>query len=241
MEQRLQKILSAQGIASRRDAEEMILQGRVKVNGEAAVLGQRANPESDSIEVDGVLIQARPPLVYIMLNKPEGYVTTMRDEKGRKTVRDLISGVKETLHPVGRLDINSSGLLLMTNDGDLTNRLTHPSFGVKKMYKVWVEGEDIQGSAESMSRKMMIDGYEISPAQIKIMGVTGNKGVLTVTIHEGRNRQVRKMCGIASLSVKRLVRIAEGELKLGDLQRGKWRYLKDDEIKYLQNLKNRIE
>lgn len=236
MEDRLQKIMSAHGAASRRDAEKLIREGKVTVNGEKAILGQKANPEIDRIEIDGKTLKTRAPRVYIMLNKPEGVVTTMRDERGRKTVRDLTSDAGAALYPVGRLDLDSGGLLLMTNDGELTNRLTHPSFGVEKVYRVWVSGGDIEGAAKTMSGKMLIDGYEIMPASVKIVEARGHTGIIEVGIKEGRNRQVRKMCRVAGLSVKRLVRISEGKLRLGDLEKGRWRYLRDDEIEYLESI-----
>jgi len=235
--ERIQKLISAAGLASRRAAEKMIIDGRVKVNGVTAVLGQRADPSTDIITVDGSTLPAPARLVYIMLNKPRGYVTTLRDEKERKTVADLVSDAGTRLSPVGRLDMDSEGLLIMTNDGETANALMHPSHKVKKTYLVTVTGGDIDGAVRLMSGEMVIDGYKISPAKVKIASKGKNSAVFSVTIGEGRNRQVRKMCSQAGLTVKRLQRISQGELSLGDLPLGKWRFLSEDEIEYLNSIK----
>ena len=229
MKERLQKILSAHGIASRREAEVLIKDGRVSINGVTAALGQSADPGTDIIAVDGVEIPPVSQHVYIMLNKPLGYVTTMRDEQGRKTVIDLLDEVPVRVHPVGRLDINSEGLLILTNDGEFTNKLTHPSNEKEKTYRVTVEG-DVRSAIAPLSEPMCIDGYQIKPAKVKVINVHESGGTLEITVHEGRNRQIRKMCTQVSLEVSKLERVSVGGLSLGSLKRGKWRYLTSDEI-----------
>ena len=231
MKERLQKLISSAGLASRRAAEGMIAAGRVTVNGLPVVLGQRADPAADEIRVDGVLLRAGGEKVYIMLNKPRGYVTTLSDERGRPTVAELAADAGERLYPVGRLDYNSEGLLLMTNDGALANALTHPSHGIAKTYLTEVAG-DIEAALPLLRGPMEIDGRPIRPAEVTRAG----EHTLYVTIREGRNRQVRKMCALAGLSVRRLTRIAEGPLRLGALPSGKWRRLTENEISSLQNL-----
>lgn len=233
MKQRLQKIISGYGIASRRAAETMIMQKRVTVNGIAAKLGDTADPDTDMICVDQKPIAREPERLYIMLNKPRGYVTTMSDEKGRKTVYDLVMGLKERVYPVGRLDMDSEGLLILTNDGAAANRLMHPSSEVQKTYHVWVEGNI---DAIALSRPMVIDGYPIRPAQVRIINQSDGGGKLEIGIFEGRNRQIRKMCGQCGLKVKRLKRVSEGKLHLGTLETGRWRLLTEDEKNYIKNL-----
>jgi len=236
MQERLQKIISGYGIASRREAEKLIAEGVVKVNGNQAVLGSKADPEKDKIEVRGVLLTDPGARVYIMLHKPRGFITTMSDELGRKTVLDLVSDCPARVYPVGRLDNNSEGLLLMTNDGTVANALMHPKFEVTKTYMVKVSGSDIDTSVARLGDDMIIDGYKTAPASVKILEKIGDDATLTITIHEGRNRQVRKMCEQVNLTVKRLKRVAEGKLLLGELRYGKWRYLTESEIKYLQSI-----
>ena len=231
MSERLQKLISSAGLASRRAAEELIAAGRVTVNGLPAVLGQRADPSADEICVDGVPLCAGVEKVYIILNKPRGYVTTLSDERGRATVAELAAGAGKRLYPVGRLDYNSEGLLLMTNDGALANALTHPSHGIGKTYLTEVAG-DIESALPLLRGPMEIDGRRVRPAEVARAG----EHTLYITIREGRNRQVRKMCAQAGLSVRRLTRIAEGPLHLGDLPAGKWRRLTENEIKALKNL-----
>lgn len=231
MLEKLQKILSSCGVASRRASEELIIAGRVTVNGNKSALGDRADFNSDKIEVDGVEIGSKPDKLYIMLNKPRGYVTTTKDEKGRRTVTDLVG--EHNVYPVGRLDMNSEGLLILTNDGEAANRLMHPSNEIEKEYLVWVTG---QGDINSLSEPIVIDGYRISPPKVKLLRNDGQTMLLRITIHEGRNRQIRRMCEIADLKVVRLKRIAEGELVLGELEKGKWRFLAPDEIAYLKRL-----
>ena len=236
MQERLQKIISAHGLASRREAEKLISDGKVQVNGSVAKLGEKADPEKDRIEVRGIMLGARGKRVYIMLHKPRGYVTTMSDELGRKTVVDLVSDCPERVYPVGRLDYNSEGLLIMTNDGDVANALMHPSFEITKTYLTKVSGKDIDSSVAAMGEELTIDGRRIKAASIKFIEKIGEEASLYITIKEGRNRQVRKMCEMTGLAVKRLKRVSEGKLLLGDLKYGKWRYLSEAEIKYLRSI-----
>lgn len=237
MKERLQKLISSAGLASRRAAEELIKQGRVKVNGETASLGMSADPELDDIRVNGKRLRISGTRVYIMLNKPRGYVTTLSDEKGRKTVAELVKGAGRRLYPVGRLDLNSEGLLIMTDDGEAANALMHPSHEVGKTYRVTVSGREPEAAVRELEALREVEGEPIRPAQVSLAGETGEgKYMLDVTIHEGRNRQVRKMCAAAGLEVRRLVRIAEGELSLGGLQTGKWRRLTSEELDWLLKL-----
>ena len=230
MSEKLQKIIASAGLMSRRAAEEYLAAGRVSVNGRTAALGDRADPESDRICVDGEPLPSQGEKVYLMLHKPRGYVCTLSDEKGRRTVAELVSGAGTRVYPVGRLDLNSEGLLLMTNDGDFANRVMHPSHEVSKTYHIWVEGGELDSAAERLSRPMTIDGYAIRPAQVELLRKTEHGLCLAVTIHEGRNRQVRKMCEQCALHVSRLLRVREGSLKLGDLPAGRWRMLTKEEI-----------
>ncbi len=231
LKERLQKILSARGVASRRAAEEMIKAGRITVNGETALLGATADPDTDEICLDGKLLPSQGAHVYIMLHKPRGYVTTLSDERGRKTVADLVNcGTR--VYPVGRLDYDSEGLLLLTNDGDFANRLMHPRQEVDKIYQVWVTGYHDAAPA-LLGRPIELDGYRIKKPDVKLLWADGTKAKFLVTVHEGRNRQVRRMCEAAGLQVNRLRRVAEGKLQLGELPPGKWRYLTDNEVKSL--------
>jgi 23S rRNA pseudouridine2605 synthase len=212
----------------------MIAQGRVTVNGVTALLGQSADDEQDLILLDGVPLPKQPECVYIMLNKPRGYVTTLSDEKNRKTVAQLVQDCGVRVYPVGRLDYNSEGLLIMTNDGNLTNKMTHPSNEKTKTYVVSVKG-DISGAQARLSMPMLVDGYRIQPAQVKMLAKRDNRADFEITIHEGRNRQIRKMCQQCGLSVTRLVRIKEDGLELGNLETGKWRYLTENEKMHILN------
>ncbi|MBR2583110.1 MAG: rRNA pseudouridine synthase [Oscillospiraceae bacterium] len=241
MEERLQKIISAAGLASRRAAEELIASGRVCVNGAVASLGDKADPARDRITVDGKSLAPAEEKVYIMLNKPRGYVTTLSDEKGRRTVVDLVDEIGLRLYPVGRLDMNSEGLLIMTNDGELADRLMHPRGGAEKCYRTTVTGTDIPAAAEKLKESMTIDGYQTRGARVEIERLTDNGGVLLITIGEGRNRQVRKMCEQVGLRVTRLCRISEGALKLGDLKSGRWRELTRAEIALLKQTEHKDE
>lgn len=232
MEERLQKILSRCGVASRRAAEEMIVQRRVRVNGNTAMLGDTADAEQDVIEVDGKRIARERARVYLMLNKPRGYVTTLSDEKGRRDVSELVADCGARVYPVGRLDLNSEGLLLMTNDGALANRLMHPKNEIEKSYLVWVSGYH-DGCERTMAQPIEIDGRKTSPAEVKLLHRDGEIALLSFTIHEGRNRQIRRLCEAAGVRVTRLRRTAEGTLELGELASGKWRELTMEEIETL--------
>lgn len=229
MIQRLQKILSERGVASRRKAEEMILNGRVSVNGITAALGESADPQTDVILVDGKPIPSPPDHVYILLNKPRGYVTTVSDEKGRKNVIQLVADCGARVYPVGRLDYDSEGLLILTNDGEFANSVMHPKHEVEKTYEVWVTGYREEATT-LLRRPIELDGYRIRPPKVKLIGSREDRAKYLVTIHEGRNRQVRRMCQKAGMQVTRLRRIREGGLELGQLPVGKWRYLTEDEL-----------
>ena len=235
MQQRLQKIISSAGVASRRASEAMIRAGRVTVNGAVALLGSSADPEVDSIAIDGIVLTIPEDKTYVMLNKPRGYVTTMHDEKNRHTVTELIKDVGVRLYPVGRLDMESEGLLIFTNDGETANRLIHPAHHIKKTYLTWVSGADLDTAVAMLRTEMEIDGYRIQPAEVEIQK-RASPSRIAITIGEGRNRQVRKMCAKAGLCVHRLLRISQGALQLGELESGKWRYLTEAEIRYLQTL-----
>lgn len=234
MEERLQKLLSAAGVCSRRAAEGYITAGRVTVNGEPAELGRRADPDRDDIRVDGKSLATRAEPVYLLLNKPRGYVTTLSDERGRRTVADLVADCGVRVYPVGRLDLDSEGLLLMTNDGDLMQRLLHPSREVSKTYRVSVYGRVI-GAAERLSAITDLEGERIRPAQVEVLRQQSQTAELSITIHEGKNRQIRRMCAACGLTVKRLRRVREHTLELGDLPVGKWRHLAAEEVAALKN------
>lgn len=214
---------------SRRAAEEYISSGRVSVNGRVASLGDKADSEHDTILVDGKPLQNTAERVYVMLNKPKGYVTTMSDEKGRRDVTELVRPLGR-IYPVGRLDMYSEGLLIMTNDGEFANRLMHPSHNFLKTYRTWVKGEDVGLAVEYLRGELDIGDYIVRAENVDIERLIPGGAVLLITIGEGRNRQVRKMCQCCGLKVTRLVRISEGELELGDLPVGKWRRLTDDEV-----------
>ncbi len=223
MAERLQKWIAARGVASRRAVETMIREGRVQVNGTPASLGMCVGP-GDEVRIDGRPVQERPPMRYLMLHKPRGYVTTLSDERGRPTVAQLVAGCGERVYPVGRLDYDSEGLLLLTNDGALTQRLTHPAHEVDKVYELRVKDYTDAGLAR-LREPMTLDGHRLRPAQVQLLEVTDGRARLRMTIHEGRNRQVRRMCQQAGMTVLRLRRVAEGPLQLGALPPGKWREL----------------
>ena len=233
MTQRLQKILSARGIASRRSAEDMIAAGRVSVNGRIALLGESADPDTDDIRVDGRPLPDSQAPVYILLHKPRGYVTTLSDEKDRPTVAQLVEDCGVRVYPVGRLDYDSEGLLLLTNDGEFANALMHPKHLVEKTYEVWVNGYRA-GCETQLQQPIVFDGYRIKPPKVRLLWAEGDTAKFSVTIHEGRNRQIRRMCQAAQLYVTRLRRIREGKLELGNLAKGKWRYLTEQEQKDLR-------
>ena len=236
MKERLQKLISGAGFASRRAAEEMILTGRVTVNGEPAVLGMAADPDEDVITVDGTPLRAPKEHMYVMLNKPRGYVTTLSDERGRRTVAELVRGAGRRLYPVGRLDLNSEGLLIMTDDGEAANALMHPAHEVEKVYNVTVRGKVTPRQVAAMESLRAVNGKPISPAGIRLLSSDEEKSRLRFVIHEGRNRQVRRMCESVGLTVTRLVRTAEGSLKLGTLPVGRWRCLTKEEVGFIQGL-----
>ena len=230
MKERIQKILSSRGVCSRRTAEEYLKQGRVAVNGVTAGLGDQADPDTDRITVDGTPIAAADRRTYLMLHKPRGYVTTLSDERGRKNVAQLVADCGARVWPVGRLDMDSEGLLILTDDGDLTNHLTHPRHEVEKEYLAWVRGEVTSVALEALSKPMELDGQQLRSAKVKRLG----ENLLDIVIHEGKNRQVRRMCASVGLEVTRLRRVREGDLHLGELPKGKWRMLTEEEICGLQ-------
>jgi len=230
--ERLQKIIAARGLCSRRQAEKWIEEGRVRVNGNTARLGDTADVTEDVIEVDGKRIPKAGKKVYLMLNKPRGFVTTLSDEKGRKNAAELVAGCGVRVYPVGRLDMDSEGLLLFTNDGEFANLMMHPSHEIDKVYRVWVTNFTPE-KLEALKEPIELDGYRIKKPRVRPVRTEPTRAILDVTIHEGRNRQVRRMCQAAGLEVARLVRIAEGGLRLGDLKSGTWRYLEPRELALL--------
>ena len=234
MTERLQKLIAQAGMASRRQAEEWIEKGRVTVNGHVAVLGEKADPKTDLIAVDGKQILGVEKKITVLLNKPRGYISTLSDPKGRRLVTDLIPEISERLYPVGRLDFNTEGLLLLTNDGELSLRLTHPRHHVSKTYLVKVRGVLSDTMAGKLSQGVVIDGYKTAPAKVDHNRMVGTHSWFELTIREGKNRQVRKMCEAIGLSVVRLKRIRVGFLDLGDLPVGKYRFLTGPEIERLK-------
>ncbi len=233
MAERLQKILSARGIASRRAAEQMITEGRVLLNGSPAALGMTADPETDEILVDGKPLPRENSSVYILLNKPRGFVTTLSDEKGRRTAAELVADCGTRVYPVGRLDMDSEGLLLFTNDGEFANTMMHPKHEVDKTYLAWVTGFS-EAAFEALKMPITLDGYTIRVPKLRLVKARGDQAQVEITIHEGRYRQVRRMCQAAGMHVTRLRRIREGSLILGDLPVGKWRHLTPQEIARLK-------
>ena len=234
---RLQKILAQAGVASRRAAERLIVEGRVTVDGATVrELGTRADPAAEDVRVDGRRIRIDPVRRYILLHKPAGYVTTRHDPQRRRTVMDLLAGVRESLHPVGRLDYDTEGLLLLTNDGDLTARLTHPRHGVERTYEARVTGQPDEGALDRLRRGVPLDGRRTLPADVVLLNPErrGRSGVLRLTIREGRNRQVRRMCEAVGVPVRRLVRTRIGTLVDRKLGPGEWRELTQDEVRALE-------
>ena len=233
MQERIQKIIAASGVCSRRNAEKLISEGKVRVNGMVVSIGDKADADSDVIEVNGKTISGSSKY-YIMLNKPRGYITTLDDEKDRKTVAELVD-VGTRVHPVGRLDYNSEGLLIMTNDGELTYRLTHPSGEIPKGYIVTVRGK-LEDALTTLKSPIEIDGKMTRSAEVSVLRENSEGGLLHITIHEGRNRQIRRMCEAADLRVLRLKRVSIGDLVLDKMPAGRWRHLTDNEVKYLKSL-----
>ncbi|MBR4015691.1 MAG: rRNA pseudouridine synthase [Anaerotignum sp.] len=238
MEERLQKFLAEAGVASRRKAEELIVAGKIKVNGKTVTeLGTKIDPRKDEITYLGKKISTKETKhIYIMLHKPEGYVTTAKEQFGRPAVLDLIKGVEERIFPVGRLDYDTSGLLLLTNDGDLTYKLTHPKHDVDKTYIARIYGTPTEMDLQKFRRGVFVDGKRTKPAKIQILEKGERICTVEIIIHEGRNRQVRKMCEAIKHPVAQLKRVATGDLKLGDLPKGKFRHLTEKEVKYLKSL-----
>jgi 23S rRNA pseudouridine2605 synthase len=228
MSERLQKLIAAAGVCSRRAAEKLLEEGRVSVNGRTAALGDRADAACDRIEVDGQPLPRPPRPVYLMLNKPRGYVTTLSDEYGRRTAADLVAGCGTRVFPVGRLDRDSEGLLLFTNDGAWMQAILHPRNEIDKVYEVTVSGA-LEGAAARLAALRELEGEPIRPAGVEELRREGGRLLLRVTIHEGKNRQIRRMCASCGLEVLRLRRIQEHTLRLGDLKSGAWRYLTQEE------------
>lgn len=231
MQERLQKILSQAGVASRRESETIIQQGRVAVNGVVVTeLGTKADPDQDSITVDGKELIISEKRVYILLYKPVGYMTTMKDPEGRPIVTDLLKGVKERVYPIGRLDYNTEGLLLLTNDGALANLLMHPSHEVDKGYLVRVSGKVSESQMEKLAKGVMLEDGMTAPAKVLPVSESENNSWISITIHEGRYRQVRRMCEAVGLSVVRLKRSRYDFLEIGDLKPGEFRFLSPEEV-----------
>ncbi|MDD5886758.1 MAG: pseudouridine synthase [Oscillospiraceae bacterium] len=233
-EERLQKYMAECGIASRRKSEELIRAGKVMVNGEPAEIGRKIDPNRDVVTVDGRKVRHEQKHVYLMLNKPRGFISTMSDEYDRRCVAELVADVGTRVYPVGRLDRDSEGLLLFTNDGKLANQLMHPSRHVPKTYRVTVRPEVTDDMITTMMTGMMLDGKQTLPADVKVLVKEPDRTVLEVTICEGRNRQIRRMCEQLGLEVARLKRISEGPVKLGMLKLGTWRELTPEEVRALK-------
>ncbi|HRS22005.1 MAG TPA: pseudouridine synthase [Clostridia bacterium] len=237
MAERLQKVMAEYGVASRRKSEEMIYAGKVKVNGRLVTEpGLKIDKDRDVIEVDGNIIKSPEKKIYILLNKPSGYITSVKDQFGRPTVLDLLKGISSRVFPIGRLDYDTEGLLILSNDGELTYRITHPKHSIDKTYRALVRGEVKGEDIKIFERGMAIEDYITAPAKMEIVRYSKGNSVIDITIHEGRNRQVRKMCSAIGHEVIRLRRIKIGDIGLGGLKTGEWRYLKDSEIRYLKEL-----
>ena len=232
MEVRVQKIIADAGVCSRRKAEELIAEGKVKVNGHPATIGQKADPYRDHITVGGEKIPSpgEQRSVYLMLYKPRGYLTAMSDDRGRKCVSELVADVPERVYPVGRLDLNSEGLVIMTNNGEFANLITHPSHEIPKCYRVTVRDRVTEEQQIALATGVEIDGRKTAPAEVKVVTEEEGRTVMLITIIEGRNREIRRMCEAVGLEVSRLKRISIGTLKLGMLQPGKYRELTDEEV-----------
>ena len=239
---RLQKFFTENNIMSRRNAEKVIEAGNVKINGVIAKLGDKVDPENDTVTFNGKVIKSTSgsDKRYIILNKPLGYVCTVSDEKGRNTVMELVKDVGQRVYPVGRLDMYSEGLLILTNDGELTNRLTHPKGNMPKTYSVVIKGDISPETLSRITSPMEIDGYKLKPVKVRIISVKHGATNTLFTLSEGRNRQIRKMCELCGLTIMRLTRISIGSLKLGELERGKWRNLTAAEVDYLSGKKDKI-
>ncbi len=234
---RLQKMLADCGVASRRKSEDLIRNGQVKVNGKVAEIGDKVDPYSDKVYVRGkrVTAAAKPKHRYIMLNKPRGYVTTMSDERGRKCIAELITDIEERVYPIGRLDKDSEGMLLLTNDGEFANHIMHPKKHVNKVYRVTVRPTITEEMIEKLQTGIVLDGRKTAPAQVRVVTKQEGRVVLEIVIREGRNRQIRRMCESLGLEVARLKRTAVGTVKLGGLKQGMYRDLSADEVKRLSH------
>ncbi|MBZ9608236.1 rRNA pseudouridine synthase [Clostridium estertheticum] len=236
MEERLQKFMASCGVASRRKCEEIITAGRVKVNDLMVTeLGHKVDPEKDRVHVDNKIINMEENKVYIALNKPEGIVSTVKDEKERKTILDLVK-VKERIYPIGRLDYDTCGLIILTNDGDIYNKVIHPRQAINKVYLAILEGCPNEEEISKFCNGIDIEGYITAKADLQINKRVGFNCRATITIHEGKNRQIRKMCDAIGHPVIALKRVSVGNILLGDMEKGSWRNLTEDEIKYLKNL-----
>lgn len=236
---RINKYIASCGVASRRKAEELILNKKVKVNGRLIEeLSFQVDEYKDTVEVDGVKISLDEETVYILLNKPEGYITTVKDQFDRESVLDLVTDIKERVYPIGRLDYETSGLLLLTNDGDLTYKLTHPKHEVDKTYVARVKGKLTPDEIKMFKSGLKIEDYVTAPAKLKVIRYDEktNVSLLEIKIHEGKNRQVRKMCKAINHPVLRLKRTAMGKIRIGECEIGKYRYLTEDEVKYLKSI-----
>ena len=238
---RLQKYISDCGVLSRRASEEAIRRGEITVNGEPAEIGSKITPGRDEVRYKGrKVLMHRRGHTYIMLNKPAGYVTTTSDEKGRPCVTDLVKGAGRRVYPVGRLDMASEGLLLLTDDGELTEKLTHPSHRIPKIYNVKLEGEITEEQYKELLSPMEIDGYKIEPVYSEVLSRKDGRTLLQMTLYEGRNRQIRKMCEKVGLEVRYLKRIAIGQLTLGHLKKGEWKYLTSEQVAYLKEASKNV-
>lgn len=233
---RLQKYMALSGVASRRKSEELIAAGKVRINGKVAKLGDKVNPKTDKVTLSGKRLVKEKKSVYIMLNKPRGYITTMSDERDRKCVASLVGDIKERIYPVGRLDRDSEGLLLLTNDGEFANALTHPSMHIPKTYRVTIRPEITKEQETTFRNGIEIDGRMTAPADIKVISAEENRTVVEVVLYEGRNRQIRKMFESMNIEVARLKRIKLGKLKLGSLKPGAYRELSAEEVELLMEL-----
>lgn len=233
---RISKYFTDCGVMSRRAADAAVERGEVKINGATAELGQKVTPGVDTVTWKGkrILPPATPAKMTVMLNKPRGYLTTLSDDKGRHTVAELVADAGVRLYPVGRLDMDTDGLLILTNDGELANQLAHPSHEVKKVYLAYVEGHVTAEQMTGLTRPIEIDGKMTSPAEVRKAAQTPYETALEITIHDGRNRQVRRLCEREGLYVRKLTRVAEGSLLLGNLEEGKWRRLNQKEIRQLK-------
>lgn len=236
---RLQKYLSECAVASRRKAEELIASGKVKVNGRVAQVGDKIDPGRDTVTVFGKKVQHTEQPVYLLLHKPRGYITTLSDDRGRKCVTDLLRDVPQRVYPIGRLDKDSEGLLLLTNDGEFANLMMHPSHHIPKYYRVTVRPSVSDAQIAQMAQGMMIDGRQTAPAKVRVLEKQEGRVVLEIVLYEGRNRQIRKMCEQLGLDVARLKRTAMGPVRLGMLPQGKWRALTAEEVERLTVQANR--